>query len=160
MTNKRKGDILFNGNVDFDRAKEIAEAATKEMLKEIEEDKEKGLDIHDIDSIINFDIGYTPLGYTVIVKEIIENQKIGLIYLPDTSEMSRKAVVIETGHGIHAIKPGDVISYRELPDKSKNYDKYTSTRVFKGVKFKEISMDMVAGVYKSKQIVLDRLNNV
>lgn len=150
-----KGKKLDNvGHILDSKIEEKFNASIKEWRVEVEEMKEKGLDIEDIESIKAFDIEYTPIGSTIIVKELKNDEKFGSIIIPDIAKEVRRGVVIETGLYAHELRKGDIVAYKHNV-KDHNFRDVE----FKHIKFHEIDIDAVSGVYLKKQEVVERLKN-
>lgn len=141
------------------RASEMEGKFEKEKLRrkeEVEADKLKGFDINSLESIEAFKIDYTPVGNSLLVKFVLEELKIGSIWLPDKSNMNLKAIVVVPGIYVNNLLLGDVITLK--PDRdSKNPVPLSVPRIFKGVEFQEISYESVAGVFKTRKEVIDRI---
>lgn len=154
------------GSMDelLEKAEEIYGSAGKAMVKEHEKDKENGFDINDVESIKNFNIDYTPLGNSVVVKFIREDLKLGEIIVPDTSNHGRKAVIMVAGLYVDTLKRGDIVRLRPMapqrPGAKINQDELPPSVdiIFNNVKFSEISYEAVAGVFLSREVVNGRLN--
>lgn len=127
----------------------------KKFQKDVEEDKEKGFDINDIESIKAFAkaVEYTPLFNTVVVKQIREEQKVGSLILPDSSATGKKAVVIIPGMYVSQLQAGDIVTLQG--DGRIQY----FNRVFKGVSFWELNVDSIGGVFKSREVIMQRLKD-
>jgi len=123
--------------------------------QEAELDKEKGFDVYDPNSVARFDIGYTPTGNTVIVKEIYEEKSVGGVLLPDTMTDLKVAVVVVPGLYVSALKPGDKVMFKKDPN-GKNPD--FVPRIFKDIRFSEVDWYAIAGVFQSREIMLQRIN--
>lgn len=122
--------------------------------KEREEDKAKGLDVTSSESIEKFDLGYTPLGSVVLVKEMTEEQTINGIIIPDMAKDVVRAIVIETGYLVTTIKKGDIVTIKPAPQGQTGG--YSLDREIKGIKFKEHSYQNIAGVFLSKKKLMAR----
>ena len=145
FTDARKKDNLE------DKAELMKNSAVEEFKKEMEEDKAKGLDINDIESIKAFDIGYCPLGSELVCKQIIEEHKIGSIHVPPGSDAApTKVIVIETGMHVGYVEKGDVLLLN-------GGRLHAFTIQFKGIKFKLIDYSAVNGVMKPKSEILARV---
>lgn len=122
---------------------------------EINQDKVNGLDINDINSIINFKVGYTPSGNSLLVKFIKEETNYGKIILPDITNPNKKAVVIVAGLYVTNFKAGDIILLKGTSPS--NPLPPHENRLFKNIKFKEISAEAAAGIFMDKNEWLDRI---
>lgn len=162
-SSRTRSHLIAPGNVarTFDsiedmnaQAEEALSMRDKDYLKEVEEDKLNGFDINDINSIINFDIEYAPIGSTILVKFLREDKLGSTIILLDSSSESKKALVVEVGMFVDYIKKGDIISVRGQD--SRNPLPPSIERTFKGVKLKEINYESVTGIYMKKQELIKR----
>lgn len=130
--------------------------------EEHEADKAKGFDFEDIDSVKNFKTGYTPVGNTVLVKIIYEEKKEGMIFLPSGSGDSIKAVVVVPGLFVNNLKPGDVVSIKKgmrTPNsKPEAILPPMEEHLIKGIKFKELSYDMISGAYIERDELINRIS--
>lgn len=156
MNNKfRKSNLVGVHPTTLDsKIDEKLNAAQIRSEREIQEDKENGLDISDIESIRGFDLGYVPLGNSVLLKEIRQDQEIRGIVIPDMSNEVSKAVVIETGTLIEGLRKGDVVTIKP----STSGDRIPSIeRTIKGIKFKEYSYLALAGVFVPKVVYMERI---
>lgn len=141
------------------KATEMEVKFEKEKLKrkeEVEADKLKGFDIDSLESIQNFEIAYTPVGNSLLVKYVLEELKIGSIWLPDKSNTNLKAIVVVPGIYVNNLLLGDVITIKGSMD-PRNPVPPGVDRVFRGVTFTEISYEAVAGVFKTRKEVIDRI---
>lgn len=141
------------------RAGEMEVKFEKEKLKrkeEVEADKLKGFDIDSLESIQNFEITYTPVGNSLLVKYVLEELKIGSIWLPDKSNTNLKAIVVVPGIYVNNLLLGDVITIKGSMD-PRNPIPPGVDRVFRGVTFTEISYEAVAGVFKTRKEVIERI---
>lgn len=123
--------------------------------EEVAKDKALGLDIDDIESIKAFKTGYSPAGNTVLVKFIKEEEKVGDIILLDRSNPNKKAVVITTGLYVNNFRPGDVVLLKGQD--ARNPLPPSADRIFKGITFKEISVEAIAGLFLDRKEWLDRI---
>lgn len=142
------------------KATEMDVKFEKEKLKrkeEVEADKLKGFDIDNFESIKNFEIAYTPVGNTVLVKYVLEELKIGSIWLPDKSNTNLKAIVVVPGIYVNNLLLGDVITIRGST--TSNPYPPSMERIFRGVTFQEISYEAVAGVFKTRNEIIERIAN-
>lgn len=154
---KQPGSIhrTFNDMKDLEESANSIYAKAGEAHKEmIEKDKAAGLDVNDIESIRNFKIGYTPLGNTLLIKQIHEDLKYGSILLPDGSNNNKKAVVIVPGLYVTTLKKGDIITLKPTTTGRAPYVK----RTFKGVEFDEIDYDLVGGIFMEEEDYRTRCN--
>lgn len=129
---------------------------TNVNVEEHEKDKKNGFDINDIESIKAFRAGYTPVGNSVLIKVIKEEQKIGNIIIPPGSGDSIKAVVVVPGLYVNNLKVGDIITFKlaqggkvQLPPMVDN--------TIKGIKFKEVSYEAILGVFIERETIIDRI---
>lgn len=141
------------------KATEMEGKFEKEKLRrkeEVEADKLKGFDINSLESIQNFKVEYTPVGNSLLVKYVLEELKIGSIWLPDKSNTNLKAIVVVPGIYVNNLLLGDVITLK--PDRdTRNPVPLSVPRIFNGVEFQEISYESVAGVFKTRKEVIDRI---
>lgn len=151
---------LLNDTKRFESMSELEKSAENIHGKEIVlqdaihiKDKENGFDINDIDSVTNFDAGYTPLGNSLLIKVIKEEQKIGSVLVPDSSNLSKKAVVVVPGLLVTSLKAGDIVSIKPAERGSIQ----TIDRILKGVKFDEIDYHAIAGIFKSSKEMKERI---
>jgi hypothetical protein len=138
-----------------DYVKDIYVKADQKIKEEYEKEKSLGFDYRDSVSVDNFNIDYTPVGDTIIVKFIIEVPKEGEIITPKKYE-DRKAVVLVPGLLITTLEKGDIISMK--PSDRNNPLPPTVDREFNGIKFQEISYYSVAGIYRNRKDVMERVN--
>jgi len=152
-------------NRTFDSMEAMVENAEskykKSFIDEMEKDKEKGFDINDINSINAFEFDYCPLQYTVVVKFIREEQKVGSIIIPDSSSLTFKGVVIEPGLMVNNLKRGDIVTFKPtLVDPKKqlfNPIPDNMEIIIKGIVFKEVSYESIAGVYLKREKLIERI---
>jgi hypothetical protein len=149
------GHILDKDIDNLLNARQIAFEETK--LK----DKEKGFDIDDIESIRNFDLGFTPSGNTVLIKRISVEEKYGNIIIPDMSSTETKGVIVETGIYVGTVEKGDIVSLHTKGEggQSINLSKVIHERILKGITFYECSYDLISGIFKNKQKVLQTIKD-
>lgn len=155
-------------------AKQRTFGSVEEMVKSAEEtfnrdnsvevalDAENGFDINDPKSVIAFDCGYTPLGYTVLVKIIKEEAKsaTGLVLLPDHSTIGYKAVVVETGLLVNNLEKGDIVVFKPMKDNQGRIVRDLPGFIdmtLKKIKFQEVPYEALAGIYMSKKVLLSRI---
>lgn len=115
--------------------------------KNIAADKEKGFDVESLDSIINFDVGYTPSDTAILVKLIRQEEKIGSIIIPDRSNPNAKAVIVVPGFRVYNYDAGDVIMLRSTGREPLR----ALSRTFKGIEFHEIDESFIAGNFISRK---------
>lgn len=139
-----------------DMADNIYAKSQDAIEKEVETDKEKGFDINDINSILNFKVGYTPVGNTVLIKTIKGEEKVGNIIIPDNSTRGTKAVVIVPGMLVTMLRKGDIILYKATLEGSVA----SVERIFNGVKFHEIDYYAIAGVMKDIDEMNERVKDM
>lgn len=137
----------------IDSAEDKYATRNREMM---EADKAKGFDINDMKSIEDFNIGYTPLGNSVLVKVINEEHKIGTIIIPDNSNLNLKVVICVAGLFVNSLLPGDVVTIKPIQGASNPMPPHID-RIFKGVTFKEIDYSVVAGVFKTRKEIMARI---
>lgn len=135
-------------------ANKLVEKHVAELTAESVKDKQNGFDINDIMSIMNFETGYTPIGSTLIVKEIKEEHKIGDLLILDKSATMQKAVVITPGLQVTLLKKGDIVAFKAM---KKEEAPLATNRVFNKVKFLEIDYIIVGGVFESLEVMQQRL---
>lgn len=152
---------VFSSNEDL--VKHAEEKYASKNAEEVEEDKKKGFDINNPKSVMDFPIPYTPVGNSIIYKQIVEAEQIGSILIPTgmLGAESMKAIVMVAGLYVNNLKRGDIITFKPIRESehSKALPKLppSADRIFNGVKFKEASMETVAGVYQSREIVMQRI---
>lgn len=142
------------------KATEMDVKFEKEKLKrkeEVEADRLKGFDIDSLESIRNFEIAYTPVGNTVLVKYVLEELKIGSVWIPDKSNTNLKAIVVVPGIYVNNLLLGDVVTIRGST--TSNPYPPSMERIFRGVTFQEISYEAVAGVFKTRNEIIERIAN-
>ncbi len=138
-------------------ASNIYATAVDDISKEYEADKKAGLDINDLESIKNYKLGYTPIGETLIVKYIKEEQKVGSLILPDSTSDSKKAIIITPGLYISTLFKGDIVI---LKGQSKaNPYPYEAKRTFNGITFNEIPVEAVAGVFHEREDIIQKIKD-
>lgn len=118
----------------------------QKYMKEKETDKLNGFDIDDKESIMNFDLEYTPMGSTLIVKFLREDELGSKSIIIDVTSKIKKALVVQPGIFVDYLKKGDIVSLvpsrttrSPLPDHAPH--------LFKGVSFQEINYEAIAGIY-------------
>jgi len=152
----------FKDEEDMIKTAETAfEGASKTLIELADKERELGFDIKDAKSIKNFKVGYTPFGTLLLVKIIYEEQKIGNILVPDNTALGRKAIVIVPGSYVTDLKKGDVVQLR--PTSRGQYGGIDHNalpphveRVFNGIKFHEITMESILGVYIDREEYIQR----
>lgn len=145
--NKGLNTTVFTSKEDMEaKADKLYGGAAKLRRQEKIDDKTLSFDIDDIESIRAFDIGYCPYGQTIIIKHLFIEEEIGNIIIPDSTSEGKKAVVVCTGLYAPNLRVGDVIILRPIDNGGKIY---TTNRTFKGVKFAEVELGFVTGVFKS-----------
>jgi len=142
-------------------AKQIYAHAIDKFREEYIKEKEQGFDFNDPESVNNFDINYTPLGNTVLVKFIREEQKIGSIFVLDGTNSARKALVMVPGLYVDSLKRGDVVSIKSGRDQSTGriIDAFPDSpiRIFNGISFNEIPFEYIGGVFIGREEIMNRL---
>ena len=106
----------------------------------------------------NFHIPYTPIGNTVLVKQIFEKEQTGTkLYLPQGLDITdRKYLVMVPGVLVSLLRRGDIITLKGSPSgKIDSVD-----RKFGGVKFVEVDFYAIAGIYESSNIVQQRIDEI
>lgn len=144
-------------------AKQIYAHAIDKFKQEYEKEKELGFDFNDPESVNKFQINYTPLGNTVLVKFIREEQKIGSIFVLDGTNSAKKALVMVPGLYVDSLKRGDIISIKSGRDSAgRIVDTFPDSpiRIFNGVSFSEIPLEYVAGVFISREEIMNRLKEI
>jgi len=137
------------------QANSIYAKAGDDNKEEYEKDKLNGLDINDMSSVMAFEPDYTPLGDTLLVKYIKEDNQIGTIILPDSFNKDKKAVVIVPGLLVTTLFKGDIIIMKGS-DRNNPYPPSYKRRI-KDIDFEEIPSMAVSGVYKSREALLARI---
>lgn len=156
LHNKQGYTKPFDSMEDLEKqASAIYAKAADTNKEEYDKDKEKGLDINDINSVLAFEPDYTPLGDTVLVKYIKEDHKIGTLILPDSYNADKKAVVIVPGLLVSTIFKGDIIVLKGS-DRNNPYPP-SFKRKIKDIEFEEIPSMAISGVFKSREAVIDRI---
>jgi hypothetical protein len=139
-------------------ASNIYAKAIDGIEEEYIKDKEAGLDINDYNSIMEFEVGYTPVGDTLLVKFIKEEQKMGSIILLDnkTNEKDKKAIVIAPGLYVTSLCKGDVIIMKASSHTNPFPPSYK--RIIKGITFEEIPFEGVSGVFHDRDFIMQRID--
>lgn len=148
-------DRNFVSQTDMElQAEKLYAGHANKLKKEQEEDVVNGLDINDIESIKNFNICYTPLGNSVVIKQLHEEEQIGKIIIPAGLDITdRKYIVMVPGLLVNMLNRGDIITMKGTP--SGKLD--VIDRKFNGVKFIEVDFYAIAGIYKSEQDMQKRV---
>jgi hypothetical protein len=134
--------------------KDVYARADQKIKEDYEKEKELGFDYKDNASVLAFEPNFTPVGDTLIVKFIVEIPEAGKIITSNKTE-DKKAVVIVPGLLVTTIEKGDVILLK--PSDRNNPLPPAVEREFNGIKFQEISYYSVAGVYKDRTSVMNRI---
>lgn len=154
-TRPRESTDLTQFEDDDDMVSKAEKKYRKANLEEAELDKTKGFDIESIESIRAFDVGYTPMGNTVLIKIIREEHKIGLIIIPDGTALGVKAVVVVPGLYVNNLLLGDIVMLKgESP--SKPIPPHID-RKFKDVNFWEVPFEAIAGAFVSREKLITRI---
>lgn len=147
---EKQGEKLYAGH--FNKVKQ-----------EQEKDKSNGFDVTDPENIKHFRINYTPLGNTVLVKRIHEEEETdkdkteNKIILPAGLDQSdRKYIVMVPGILVSILQRGDIVTLKGSHD-----GKISSVeRKFNNVKFDEIDYYAIAGVFKSQDEIKTRIDSL
>lgn len=132
---------------------EAADAIATMLTKEYEDEKAKGFDVKDRETIMKFQTGYCPTGDIILVRRLSESKLIEIDGgRADTSK--DKFIVVETSPEVaRPIIKGDVISLG-TPNSpvisSKNM-------ILKGIKLIEVSSYDIGGIFISKDEYYERL---
>lgn len=159
LNNDATKNRTFNNMTDLEKnAEKIYAAHNNKVQKELEEDVANGFDISSPESVIAFQINYTPIGNVVLVKEIHDEETTEKkIILPSgLDSKDKKYVVMVPGLLVSILKRGDVITLKPTP--SGKLD--AVDRKFNGVKFYELDYYAIAGVYQSESIMQDRVKAI
>jgi len=150
LTKFKSNDDLIN------QAEKLYAGAINKIKNRYEEDKKLGLDVNSLESVKSFNIDYTPAGDTVLVKFIYEKEEVGSIILPDQTTGSLKAVVFVPGLLVNTLEKGDVVVLKgkDIKDPIPPF----VDRVFKGIEFKEVVYQAIAGIFKNRAELLKRFD--
>lgn len=131
---------------DFKEAYAHLNENDQKYLKEKEADRLNGLDIDDADSIANFEVNYTPLGSTLLVKFLREDDLGSKIIILDSTAKIKKGLVIQPGVFVDYLKKGDIISLRNERDARQPLPDAIEHK-FNGITLKEINYESCAGIF-------------
>lgn len=147
---QRKFASMEELNASFEETYAHLNENDQKYMREVEEDKLAGFDINDPESIANFEIGYVPLGSTVLVKFLREDDLGNKIIIPDLSAKIKKALIVQPGLFVDYLKKGDIVSLRNINNaRSPLPDAIDHT--FNGVKFKEINYESCVGIFMTEK---------
>jgi len=123
-----------------------------------ERDKDKGLDVDDPESIQKFQIKYTPIGNTLIIKvlEPIQQAVIAGMDLVDYSNSAKRFLVMVPGLLVTTLKKGDIVSAAGRSDNRDDGKIEIMDRIFGGIRFGEIRYNDIAGVFEDTEIIKKR----
>lgn len=162
-SDRRRSKNLTGHHRSFSSQSDMEEQAEKiyakhgnKIKEEYESDVKNGLDIKNPESIKNFDIEYTPIGNSLVIKELHEELKEGSLILPNGLGDDKKGIVMVPGLLVTTLKRGDVVALKPTPQGQLMALK----REFNGVKFVEIEIYAVAGVCKREAEMQDRLKEM
>ena len=145
ITDDRRRDTLL------ERALDESEKIVKQFNEEVDKDAKNGFNINDVDSVNSFETDFTPMENEVLVKFIIEEYKIGSIFVPTGSDLNaKKAIIVETGLHVSYLQKGDIVVLRGGKIQATNF-------MIKGIKFNIIDAGVILGVFSKKQDILSRL---
>lgn len=157
---KQVGRTMEKFSSEEDMINKAQERFQTNYEKEKQKDLSNGFNIDDENSILSYEIDYTPIG-TMIVKFIKEEIKIGNLYLPDNGIENKKAIVMIPSLYDTVFRKGDIILFR--PTKFNQYGKSEFgypphlERQFKNVTFQEISAEDISGILTRREEVVKRI---
>ena len=133
----------------FDSPEEMAKHATEayqigvKKVNQIEIDK--GFDISDINSVLAFETGYTPIGNSIILKEIPKEvvEEENKLIVMDLSNTSKKYYVITPGLMVTTLEKGDIVNLGNFTGEGVK----VINKTFKGITFVEAEYYSITGVY-------------
>lgn len=149
----------------FSSPEEMAQSANHYFqigkIKEDQAEIKRGFDISDINSVMAFDIPFTPLGATVIVKEIKKSddpeEDAGGIIPVDLSIQAQKWIVMVPGLLVTTLQRGDIVCFRAS---FKENPVIVTDRRIGGVIFKEVAYYDIGGVCVRKEEMDQRIAEI
>jgi len=123
-------------------------------VKENQIEIKLGFDISNMESVMAFDIPYTPLHSTVIIKEIpikIEDDEDTSKIVPiDLSTTGKKFIVMVAGLNVHILQKGDIVFIKGGPVDM-------TGRKYRGISFLEANYYDISGILMKKEEMEERI---
>jgi hypothetical protein len=122
------------------------------ILNKIEYDA--GFDVKDINSVMAFDPGFTPIGNTVLLKQIpTEIKSAGNLSIIDNSLEGKLFYVITTGLLVRNLHKGDIVTLSATVSGGVS----SVRKIFKKVTLWEVDYYSISGIFMAKEELEERI---
>jgi hypothetical protein len=151
-----KGNInrTFPDMATLEKQGESIYAKEQDKIKEeYENDVKAGFDVKDINSILAFEPGYTPVGNSLLLKNIHKEQRKDQLFLPPGVGENPQGIVIVAGLYATIFRKGDIVSFNatmggQIP---------TVKRKLNNVEFVEVDATYISGIHKPEAEIRERV---